>query len=289
MRKARASLIASVVIGLLAVTTAGVSTYAWFQASASSTINTNSSVTTISVSAPENTTLGSATLYKYNGNGDYGYTAAISSSATVASNFTDITGSNVTVTPAPGRKMTYCVKVSSTNSKNLTNGDLELMAYTSTNVTTRKVVTASSIVQDTIDEVTADRYIKIEEAINIYAHLSSDGTYGTASSTDKFAFDYEHPYPTSSTNLSLLPSDAKTVASATTSLYAFFTIEFSNTVLYKEYERISDVSYTDTLYNTPVDDSSTRYFFKPVSGGNSSCFEGLTFKITSLKLSAGAV
>ena len=63
MKKARASLIASVAIGLLAISTAGVSTYAWFQANASATINATSASTTITVSKPDD-----YTFYAYKGN-----------------------------------------------------------------------------------------------------------------------------------------------------------------------------------------------------------------------------
>ena len=279
------SLVTTIAGSLLLVFTASVATYAWYTANASATVNTSSTSATISTTAPESIELGAATFYKYNGNGDYGYTGTISSSATIASNFTSVSAASITTTPVPGRKMTFAVQVGSSNSKNISNVDLQIISYSTVDKANRKVVNAAGTAIEQISST--DKYVRIEEAINIYAHVNSTGTYGTEGATDAFAFDYANPYNKSTTNLSLVPTLQRTVTPALT-VYAFFTIEFSNsnTTYYKEYKKISNTSYTDTLYTTPTSDAADRFFHKETTG-NSSCYEGMRFTLTSIKMIVG--
>ena len=69
MRKAKASLIATIAIGLLAISTAGVSTYAWFQAASQVQIQASGDSTTITVAKPDD-----YEFYAYNGNKQLTYT-----------------------------------------------------------------------------------------------------------------------------------------------------------------------------------------------------------------------
>lgn len=285
MRKARASLIAALGVSLLAVGTAGVSTYAWYKASNTEFIVPGNRRINILTEAPDDLTIGSATLYEYDENGEYGYVGTINSSATIDSDFTDVTGDDITITPTPGRKMTFAISVTSTNGMNIVNADLLLNAFSSTNKSNRKVVNSLK------NGLVAGRIVQIEEAINIYSHVNTTGVFGTESATDKFVYDYANPYATSSLGLSLVPDNAKTVTGALTA-YAFFTIEFSNddSTYYKELKKVSDSSYTDDLYITPKNDSADRYFWKSDTSdkGSSSCYEGLQFSITELRMIVGA-
>lgn len=282
MRRARASLIASVAIGLLAVTTAGVSTWAWFQTNSAASVETEGDEVEITAVAPDDIELGAAEFYSYNGNGANGYTGSISSSATIASNFTLVSAASITTIPVPGNKMTFAVKVSSTNSINITNVDLQIISYSTVEKTNRLVVNNDGTGIEQISSV--NKYVKIEEAIDIYAHVNSTGTFGTEGTTDGFQFDYANPFNKSTTNLSLVPSSERTVTGSTT-VYAFFTIVFSNdnTTFYKEFKQHGDSSYLDDLYTTPANDDNPRYFHKETTG-NSSCYEGMSFTLTNIKI-----
>ena len=61
MRKAKAKLILTLGVALLSVLTMGVSTFAWFQAQASATVDETNSYTSITVNKPE----GTYTYYAY--------------------------------------------------------------------------------------------------------------------------------------------------------------------------------------------------------------------------------
>ena len=285
----KGSLLYATIVALACVMTASVSTFAWFQAEANVRISTTNSSTTISVSAPEGITLGSAVFYKYTGNGDYGYTTAISSSAKVTGEgavFEEVSASSVSVTPAPGKKMTYCAAVTAT-SGTISRAGIKLKSYTVTNNANRWRLNSG--------KTAVDGNVSIEEAINIYAHTdtSCTGTYGSESSTDMFEFDYADPYNKSATNLTLLSS---TEVTASSTIYVFFTIQFDNdsATYYEEYSATpastpvtssTSVSSVSRLYSTPANDTNPRYFFNS-SSGNSSCYEGLTFSITSMELIA---
>ena len=271
---------------MLSVCSAGVSTFAWFQAQANVNITTSSTSTSISVAAPDSFELGNAVLYQYNGNGTNGYVGTITnqgsvSGITVADDFTEVTATSISFTPNPGKKLTYAIYVHVTSGGDISHAQLTLEGYSSINYSNRKILNST---HSAVDE---SKFIHVEEAINIYAHVdsSSSGDFETETSTDMFVYDYANPYQTSSTNLQLIPSSDTSIASGTNA-YVFFTIEFdnSNNTYYQEYE-YKNSAYS-VLYSTPSsNDNSTNRYFHKVTTGNSSCYENLTFTINNMKIS----
>ena len=120
MKKGRAGLIFSISVGLTAILTASVSTYAWFQASASATVTGTSKNATVTVAAPDDVHLEDPVLFKYKENGTMGYTGAMTgTSITDATNtyfekcasFSDL---NSVTDLMPGKKMSFAIRAHST-------------------------------------------------------------------------------------------------------------------------------------------------------------------------------
>ena len=116
MRKAKLSLIATIAVGLLAISTAGVSTWAWFQTNASATVTTESTSTTITVSKPDDYTFCS---FKGNEVDDYTPTNSFATDFRELTTTSDVNTYTNFVGIKPGKTMLFCVKIQNPNNVNL--------------------------------------------------------------------------------------------------------------------------------------------------------------------------
>lgn len=282
MTKARASLITSVIIGLLAITTAGVSTYAWFQANANATVAAQSTSTTITAAKPDD-----FTFWAYKGNGNDSYTPATPENFSTdfeqissGSSKTSLTGMG------PGQKMLFAVGFDDVTSLTLDVKSIISNNSSKQNITKRKVAGSSP-----------DKLINIGWAMNIYSAESLDGTgyksFMSSPGTDKFQVSadsdtsswnvasgsYANPTITYASNAY---KNIFTKANATqrATYYVFYMIEYSDNsgTWYKE---VSSDSAGASELEFPIPGASARWFVKNASG-NSNCYAGLDFAITEI-------
>ena len=322
MRKAKLSLIASITVGLLAITTAGVSTYAWYKTTVSE-ITTSKDIQEIVVSAPESFELASPNIYAYKGNGTNGYTGAIANAGstagvTVDDDFIQIEGAGLTNEQKealaskfnvnnlwPGYKMSFAIKlVSSSGTNSFLGGSLVLDSFYPGLDTNRKVINAGATA------LVSNHYIAMAQAIKLYAGVSKTTTFTASASVIRTStldagFFYKEGEATTNAQQTgknyVLGSD--TVTGSPTTLYYYLTIEFSNSttsyssnpIVYTEYKRTGSGTNQDPYvyglaYDTPTSWSGPRYFKPDSTNGNSSCYESITstgaFKITKLILNA---
>lgn len=292
--KMKLSLLASMGVSLLAVASASISTFAWFQAQADVTIIASGASTTITVTKGLD-----YTYYVYKGNFKnfdtssdlVGYTTApASTTGTFLSDFAVISSSSgVTPTKAsdttnlwPGEKLTYAVKVTG-----ITNNKIKmyLKSYTSTSA-----------------NGTYKRYIKGETntivdmamAMDIYTMSSTNGAgYYDATSastkaasflnktaTDGLTDKFNYPTVTSYENTNPLYETTSAGSFSSGTIYIFFTVMYSNLQkdLYKE-ETQGGSSEIE-----PAGPNTDRYFKHYETGGYSNCFQGLTYQINTLEL-----
>ena len=282
MRKAKLSLIASIAVGLLAITTAGVSTYAWFQANSSATITANSTSTTITVNKPDE-----YAFYAYKGNN-----ASHTYTGTFATDFEAITSLNLAEKTTfsnfyPTKAMTFAVAmegctVGNPISLNLTkvtsntinkqnaskhrlvrSGAKEINVGWAIDIYTKCVASPNSNYNDLINQTST-----LSAGDKFACTSANDSTYLAASST-------EGNIITLSSSISLYNQNA-----TATTMYLFYTVYFTNatSTWYKE------VSSTGTVLSLESTEN-TRYFDADSSNGNSNCFAGLTFALNELTLS----
>ena len=284
MRKAKLGLIASVTVGLLAVCTAGVSTYAWFQATANATVTATSNSTTISTTKPDD-----YYFYYYNKNGTANYG---SPSGTFGSDFTEITSASLVngVTSfsefLPGQKLTFALYI-----ENVQNINLKITKIKSNNANQQE---------------SNHRYIcggsteiNVCEAIDIYSHYcTSDSmsytSFITSPSGDKFTptsatAETALAYSSISSNVrTLTPAKQIELFNITSStlttkknVYVFYTVYFSTTssILYKEYR---ETSATNELI---VPGTGSPRYFQQNNNGTNNCYAGLDFALNELTLS----
>ena len=268
MRKAKASLIASVVIGLLAVSTAGVSTYAWFTAQINVNVSSSTSdSSSITVSRPDDLT---GECLEYMGNTSNGYLTKGSETrfATVsASSFGTI--SNL----KPGYKASYLMKV-----KGATAYKLTLTGFTPGSDSNLHIIGGSPNYSDTNVRISAAHGINIycksyttENHAN-YLGWVEDTAELNSSTYDKFKYN-------GSMTSAVLNDDA-TATSASSFAYIYFTVTFDDhsPSFYTEYDKAGTGAKP-----LGYDGSGTRYFLQD-DNGNSNCFKGLSFRITSLQI-----
>ena len=282
------SLIGTIFVSMLSVCSAGVSTFAWFQAQANVNITTTSTSTTISVAKPDEY---SFYAYKYNALDTYGTTNNF------ASDFTEITSSTAstltsTVGMNPGQSMVFCLKVTAaTIGRPITLKINELISNTAQKqgFTYRRTVTSGS----TID-------INVGWAIDIYSMHSTDGTgytgfltYNKETSSPNTLTDY---FDYGQNSLGELNSDGTgsspnkiidlvtgiTIfnqnATATTE-YVFYRVYFSNlaTTFYRE----TNSTEGD---NVEVLDDNREFTYAGDNTGTSNCYGGLKFQIINMEL-----
>ena len=276
MRKAKASLITSVVIGLLAVCTAGVSTYAWFQANASATISASESSCDITVSAPDDIDVDTTSVYMYEGDAD---------GLNVDDDFTPVPNAEDRVLNNfwPGDIVTFAIKVAS-EGRDIATGSM--------NITYRALHLSNRTIQGTSGAST--RVVSILSAINISTGANASGDYPASltdaktpdSRTGELFSDIEdndieidditYYYKEDSVEDAI---DDETIGDDVG--YFFYTIEFKD---------VEDTYFIETdsggvaLKDTPRDDESTR-FFTGANAGNSTCYEGLIFNVTAIDIS----
>ena len=280
MRKARAGLIASLCIGLLAVTTAGVSTYAWFVSNSSATITANSSETTITANKPDD-----YAFYGYIGN-----TASHTYTGTFATDFEAITSLNLAAKTSfsncyPTQAMTFAVVMTGCTIGEYI--DLDLTKVTSNNINNQDGAKHRYISSTSTE-------INIGWAIDIYTKCvaSPNSNYNdlinqtnTLSASDKFgctSVNTSTYLAGSRTDNVITLSSSKSLYHATataTTMYLFYTVYFSNasTTWYSEVDGSGNAM---TVPGT----GSTRYFVSDTSTGNSNCYAGLTFALNELSL-----
>ncbi len=292
MGKGRAGLITSVMIGLLAITTAGVSTYAWFQANANVTITAAPTSTTITVTKPDD-----YMFYAYKGN-----KASHTYTGTFSSDFDAITTSELLADKTnlsamyPGKVMVFAVKMTGCDS----NIDLKIKRITS-NTHSDQV---SGQVRRAVDY--SNRDINIGWAMDIYtsavATSSENGAYNamvnnpaSLSAQDQFNFTV------GTLKSSFLPgtpdgniitlSTQKTIftgAAPNASSTLFYAVYFTNasSTWFKE----TNSGGTEDYYSPQADTAAGRYFHHYSSGDNndklynSNCYAGLQFQLNELTL-----
>ena len=320
MRKAKASLIASVVIGLLAVSTAGVSTYAWFQATSVATVTaTTQGSTSITVNKPD-----SAAFYAYKGNKLYDYDgngqvdSAHSFQNSFSSDFypiqssTDLAALTSLTGIYPGQKLFFALKITSPTAVSL-----KISKLISNNATKQGITrtydnngTPTTVIHNRLYYYNStDIPINIGWAMDIYVDektsvaIPQNGTYvtyksflddptgGNPSTNDKFQFSYS--------NRGLLDngSNASQVITLTgnnqiplvntsnisaSEYYIFYSVVFSNTCLFNEINPSTKSNQTPSVIDEATMNGD-RYFV-PNNGGNSNCFAGLAFALTELQL-----
>ena len=288
MRKAKLSLIATIAVGLLAISTAGVSTWAWFQTNASATVTAESTSTTITTAKPDE-----YAFYAYKGNRDSSH----SLTNTFSTDFTLITSSNLAAETSltgikPGDIKTYCIVISghdtsknvSLNITKITSND----AYMESSGVKHRYIHGGSV------------EINIGWAINIYSTAATSNAssgYSTfvtsATGTDKFNY-YNNNRSTllagtsdgNAINLST-PISIYNDAVANSTVYLYYSVVFTNvnSTLYKEVDSSGNSLFVPSTDNTRrfmlYNDSDsafekTRY--------NSNCYQGLTFALNTLSL-----
>ena len=295
-------LVFATIVSFLSVCTAGVSTFAWFQAQANVNVRAAETSTTITVAAPDSFELGSPVMYAYSGNGSAGYnptTNPASGNVTTPTNFVALTNENksdwLNISGlVPGRRMTFCAEVS-TDGGNINDASLLLTGYTSTNNNYRKVLATvadgGAGTQGTYPN-NQDQIIRIEDTIIFYVSINTTGVFSLGDPDTLTAHTCAKDYtagsgsqPTKYSNLDYKIGSATGLSAST--IYVFYTIEFSNDqgTWYQEYTCSNNVYHKcyDVIAN---DYAGNRYFYKDSSHGSSSCYEGLSFTIDSMKISA---
>ena len=314
MRKAKLGLIASVTVGLLAVCTAGVSTYAWFQATANATVTATSNNTTITVTKPDE-----FVFYGYRGNTDSTHNIGATdvnddSVYDFNDDFVQITSSNLDemtkFTGDPGE------------ANNFNPGDVKCFALYFSNHTAGTTIQLqiTDLISQTINNVTASKHryaynsltssydteINIGWSINAYSLLvtsltnhiptttSSYSTFATSangnSGTDRIILSQGSNVigknGVSNVNLGaanfsidLYPS---TTVSATEG-YIFYTVVFEDAIDYR-FKETNGSNQTALL--TPSE-ANTRYFVRNTESNtsaewNSNCYAGLKFAISTM-------
>ena len=268
----KGSLLYATIVALACVMTAGVSTFAWFQAEANVRVSATNSSTTITVVNNLNITLTASLKYytgTYTDGVGIGYTG---SPAMLYSDFLDADLSHRSLSNLhAGYKMTFLVEVVATGG-NMGSVYLTMTGMNSTNAGT------SSNRFDVTDGDELDKPIVLANAINIYSGYVEDTSSVSIGGTDKFVF--------SSSSVSDYELVAQTSGVGDVA-YLYYTVEFSATdSLYTEYRQ---AAATDILFPAPSSLGSERYFKQDPSYGNSNCYDGLSFSVPSLIVSCSRI
>ena len=286
----RLSLLSTIGVSLLAVFSASICTFAWFQANASVTVQAESSSTTITVSRPDD-----FTYWAYNGNGDDSYSPA--SPENFATDFTQISsGSSATSLTGlgPGQKMLFAVQFS-----DVTSMTFAIKSIVSNNSSKQSLALPRKVA----GSGTPGTLINIGWAIDIYTADSTNGTgYTTilgASSGDKFNVSADSDANNWAVNTTAnatgitYNSTTKTITYATpkniftkvdatvrATYYVFYMVKFSNSNT-TYYQELKTDSVSGEELEFPNSNASARYFKKNTSG-NSNCYAGLNFAIKEI-------
>ena len=282
------SLIGTIFVSMLSVCSAGVSTFAWFQAQANVNITTSSTSTTISVAKPDEY---SFYAYNYNASSDYG------TFSNFASDFTEITSSTASTLTSttgmnPGQSMVFCLKVTAANVGSPINLKIKQLI---SNTAQKQGLSYTRTV--TISSTSID--INVGWAIDIYTMSSLDGSgYGdfltknqssaTSPLTDQFDFNYNNLGELNYAGVGDTPNKIVTLSSditvfnenaTATTEYIFYRIYFSN--LESTYFKETNFSEGD---NVEVLDSDRVFTYAGNNTGTSNCYGGLKFQLINMEL-----
>lgn len=279
--KFKLSLLGSIGVSLLAVSTAAVSTFAWFRAEADVQVSAASSdPVSITVSKPDDIEITiQASLYQYTGNAVSGYKNPVSNltidTENLGSNRTPVSNNNTITGLAPTRRKTFCLVVTGNHeipNLDFTITDLEDSAK-DTDTHKRYIITDTS-------SQTLSNYIKMSSAIKFTGAVNTTGSYTEDDSKRQDLV--ENTQSVQGTKLSGTNLNA-------TSVYFFYTLRFvdEDSTRFCEYTKKQDNSferlYENTKYN--VLDDADRYFMNDSIHGNNSCYEGLSVQIKEISLS----
>ena len=293
MRKAKLSLIASIAVGLLAITTAGVSTWAWFEANANATVSGTNNNSTLLVSKPDD-----YVFYSYRGNRTYDYVPEnegndfdddfipITSDEALAAE-TDLTGIY------PGQNLTFAIRIT-----NIASASLKINKIKSNDSTMEGISRDRVVWQNTTKKINIGWAINIHSTFLTtttgYSSYVNDPSTGSA---DKFLYDELDGVPAHSrANYLAASSTTDNVITLSTPIeifnssslngsgdtYIFYSVVFSNSNTTFFQEMASNSGSADEV-DIPPSGAGARYF-KKVTTGNSNCYGGLSFALTELEL-----
>ncbi len=315
------SLVFATAVAFCTVCTAGVSTFAWFQAETNVTISATNSSTTITVTKPES----KYTFYAYNGNRNNGNSAA--NEGDFDDDFTVVDSSNNAILTTlndmyPGETMTFALKVGSLEvDDSITLKLSQLISNTNEDYFSGGKALRNN--RDVFIDAVTSRPVNIGWAMNIFTDCIKESDYSdynvsnlgkTVRTTDYFNFAPNSLTSTFFTNASqntttrawtFSSGNEITLFSGTatdTTMILLYKIEFSTSddVIYKEVDYASGSSY---LAMPPVleeghkkyksgdhhygDRRFVKYDAEDVANKskyNSNCFADLAFEIKNLIL-----
>lgn len=284
-KKAKATLIYTLALSLVAVFSASISTFAWFQATAEVNVETSSTSATITVSAPDDITI-TPTLYYYNLNGSTGYKPAANNAtenAFTTSNFSAVaSASDIALSNLhPGYRMSFMVKA---DAGSASMGSI-VLTINSFSAASHAGVSAHR------EDLTNGGKITLARAIKIYTG------YATTTSGHPTLGANQFSYTSSSTTKYEIFSQASGIGSIA---YIYYTVEFSNdpACMYNEFSNNSAASVSNYVSETATtldsQESSARYFRTAGSttdfgSGDSNCYIGLRFTIPNLTISLTSI
>ena len=287
-KRKRDSLVFATVVAFCSVCTAGVSTFAWFQAQAQVSISSSTSSTTITVSNPEASF--NMSVYRYdpaNTGNAVPYKPAAASSATW-SHFRDTGGNTLsTRTLWAGYSVTYCLVSSATGiGRTMKLGTVD-HTYALDTTHERRNTTKDDDSSGNID---------LCEAILIYGYAVASASNPTDSEIRAFlgkddTDSAETMYSYTQSRDETIDAVGKTATpDGSMKLFFFLTVHFSNakTTLY---QAVTDHTGNRRVYETPNLPANKITYWKPHPGDSTSTigytsqvYSGLTFKLNSITI-----
>ena len=309
------SLIGTIFVSMLSVCSAGVSTFAWFQAQANVNITTSSTSTTISVAKPDE-----YTFYYFNGNGKSNYNAL----GSFNNDFTAVPSSSIENEITlwngiyPTQSMVFAVvienldtSVSSANTVTMQiNKFISNNTTKETNASHKRYVRQSNYVEINIGWA-IDIYSLSSSSSNAYyqniyeysnglptknfLNTSNSNSNGSSTGSNKTITDHFNYFYSSDderdTGLNDTGNENKELTQTVTifdnetaiasTMYYFFRVYYSNADIILFAEKDGD---TDDDIIAPVDESSEDRYFAQSSSGTSNCYAGLTFALTDISI-----
>ncbi len=285
---------------------AGVSTFAWFQATASVNITATSTSTTITVNKPED-----FTFLAYKGNTMSTWTPK----GTFANDFVAVTPATMDAQTsfgsfAPGQIFVYCVKITQASSlsikiSKIISNDRSKQGLTDPRLTydgAHEVNVGWAIDMFEYEEATNHDVVPGTNYLDLVGQLEADSDFpdrfnfsestnrtvleaeGDGSAPDKVISLSSDIVIYDNSNSSYNYAKSTSALNSAKDLYVFFSIVYSDasTTWYTEVKGASDP--------TPVivaRTGDTRYFKYDTTGGNSNCYAGLKFALSQVDVLIG--
>lgn len=279
------SLVFATLIAFSCVCTAGVSTFAWFQAESRVRIETTSDSARVTVTAPDSL---ETAFYVYTGNGgaitgssstasagyDQYWTKEISGFETNFSQINNATPSNSASALVPGRRLTYCIKLS---------GEEDAGISGTHSATITNVNDTGGRNRYLYNGGTTSNLVKLGWAINVYGTCVVTATDALPSASDIQNFiraegdDVFLDAPPSTVNHS--SAFASATSATNKHFYFFYTIEMSN-LDGTYFQQVDDSGSAVDV--SPTADTST--YWEKTGLGDSEVYSGLTFSISEITL-----